>query len=205
MNNGLLIVFSGPSGVGKGKILEAYLKQNGNTSYSVSLTTRPPRDYERDGVDYRFISREEFAKFIAAGEMLEYTEYGGNFYGTRKKLVYDNLCQGRDVILEIEVKGAREIKERCPDAFFVFIMPPSFEELERRLVGRNTEDRQTVERRLALAKEEMQNVDLYDCVIVNHRVEDAVEELANAIASAKAGQLRNKCLCWSETKSPADA
>ena len=142
---GQLIVVSGPSGVGKGTVLGAYLAGRENVAYSVSATTRAPRPGEQDGVHYFFLSREEFESTAQNGGMLEYASYNGNYYGTPKAPVEQKRAQGIDVILEIEVQGALQVKKACPDALMIFVAPPGFDELQSRLTGRHTEDEETVQ------------------------------------------------------------
>ena len=149
---GQLIVVSGPSGVGKGTVLGAYLAGRENVAYSVSATTRAPRPGEQDGVHYFFLSREEFESTAQNGGMLEYASYNGNYYGTPKAPVEQKRAQGIDVILEIEVQGALQVKKACPDALMIFVAPPGFDELQSRLTGRHTEDEETVQKRLAIAR-----------------------------------------------------
>ena len=144
---GQLIVVSGPSGVGKGTVLGEYLSGRENVAYSVSATTRAPRPGEQDGVHYFFLSREEFESTAQNGGMLEYASYNGNYYGTPKAPVEQKRAQGIDVILEIEVQGALQVKKACPDALMIFVAPPGFDELQSRLTGRHTEDEETVQKR----------------------------------------------------------
>ena len=144
---GQLIVVSGPSGVGKGTVLKEYLNSRDGIAYSVSATTRQPRPGEENGIHYYFLSREEFERTAAEGGMLEYASYNGNYYGTPKAPVEQQRNQGNDVVLEIEVQGALQVKKSCPDALLIFVAPPSFEELKNRLTGRQTEDAKTVENR----------------------------------------------------------
>ena len=141
---GLLVVVSGPSGVGKGTIMRPFMERNKNVKYSVSATTRAPREGEIDGVNYHFVTKEQFEKLIENDEMLEWARYGGNYYGTPRFAVERGLAAGLDVVLEIEVKGAQQVRRRCPEAVSVFIMPPSFEELSNRLHGRNTESEEKI-------------------------------------------------------------
>ena len=150
---GQLIVVSGPSGVGKGTVLGAYLAGRENVAYSVSATTRAPRPGEQDGVHYFFLSREEFESTAQNGGMLEYASYNGNYYGTPKAPVEQKRAQGIDVILEIEVQGALQVKKACPDALMIFVAPPGFDELQSRLTGRHTEDEETVQKRLAFRRQ----------------------------------------------------
>lgn len=182
---GLLIVFSGPSGVGKGTVLRQYLQSHPNTAFSVSATTRSPREGEIHGQHYYFLSREEFETMAANGGLLEYAEFAGNFYGTPRDAVEQRLKEGVDVVLEIEVQGAMQVKKQCPEALLVFVMPPSFEELRRRLSGRGTEDEATVCRRLSNAAREMEAAKQYDYIVVNQTVEQAVDQLEQIVGAAK--------------------
>lgn len=185
-SKGQLIVLSGPSGVGKGTILKKYLETATNGVVSVSATTRKPRPGEQDGIDYHFIDRETFMQWVNDGEMLEYTEYNGNYYGTPLQKVNEIREMGKNVILEIEVDGAGQVKKTCPEAILIFIMPPSINILRMRLVDRNTEDAETIEKRLAIAKTEFKKAYDYDYIIVNDVIEKAVNSL-KAIVKA------NKC------------
>jgi len=181
---GNLIVYSGPSGVGKGTILKPLLYPEGELVLSVSATTRAPRVGEVDGREYHFVSRERFIEMIASGDMLEYAEYNGNFYGTPKSFVERQRELGRDVVLEIETKGAFQVKKLCPDAVMVFIMPPSYKELKSRLVSRGTETPEQISGRLSAALGEIRLAEDYDFVIVNNDLEDARRQLMQAINSA---------------------
>ncbi len=181
---GNLIVYSGPSGVGKGTILKPLLYPAGELVLSVSATTRAPREGEVDGREYHFVSREKFIEMIESGDMLEYAEYNGNFYGTPKSFVERQREMGRDVVLEIETKGAFQIKKLCPDAVLIFVMPPSYEVLESRLVNRGTETAEQINGRLATAIGEMKLAEDYDFVIVNNDLEDSRRQLMQAIKSA---------------------
>ncbi|MEG1620458.1 MAG: guanylate kinase [Oscillospiraceae bacterium] len=184
-NNGLLIVISGPSGVGKGTVLAEYRKTHDNLHMSVSATTRNPRPGEIDGKDYYFISREKFDTMVAQGEMFEYAIYGDNCYGTPKKPVEEKIKQGIDVILEIEVQGAMQVRNASPEAVLIFIMPPSFEVLKNRLVGRNTETIEAVNKRLSAAQAEISSAGDYDFVILNDDVDRAVAKLSAVIEAAR--------------------
>ena len=177
---GLLVVVSGPSGVGKGTIMRPFMERNKNVKYSVSATTRAPREGEIDGVNYHFVTKEQFEKLIENDEMLEWARYGGNYYGTPRFAVERNLAAGLDVVLEIEVKGAQQVRRRCPEAVSVFIMPPSFEELSNRLHGRNTESEEKIMERLDIARSEMQLAYDYD------DVDEAVRRLEVILEAAKA-------------------
>ena len=181
---GNLIVYSGPSGVGKGTILKPLLYPEGELVLSVSATTRAPRVGEMDGREYHFVSREKFVEMIASGDMLEYAEYNGNYYGTPKSFVEKQRELGRDVVLEIETKGAFQVKKLCPDAVMIFIMPPSYEELRSRLVNRGTETSVQINGRLSVALGEIRLAEDYDFVIINNDLEDARRQLMQAINSA---------------------
>ena len=152
MNRGTLFIISAPSGTGKGTIVSEILKSDPNIYFSVSATTRAPREGEKDGVNYFFITREEFLGLIETGGMLEHTEFCGNLYGTPKKAVYDKLDSGRDVLLEIETVGAMNVKAACPEAVSIFILPPSLYELRRRLEKRGTDPEEVIARRIAEAR-----------------------------------------------------
>jgi guanylate kinase len=171
-----LFIISAPSGCGKGTILSEILKDK-NFYLSVSATTRSPRDGEIDGVNYRFMSTAEFEGLIESGNMLEYAQYCGNYYGTPIDKVKENLSQGKNVILEIEVQGAMQVKEKFPDAVLIFIVPPSLEVLKERLTKRNTEDEDTINLRVQTAEKELQFKNEYDYIVVNDVLEDAVAEL----------------------------
>ena len=182
---GLLIVLSGPSGVGKGTVRkELFSQANTNYEYSISMTTRNPREGEVDGVDYFFKSREEFEVLIEQGGLLEHAEFVGNYYGTPLAYVNETLDAGRDVFLEIEVQGAKQIREKAPDALFIFLAPPSLSELKSRLVGRGTETADVIAKRIATAEEELEMMSLYDYVVENDEVANACDKI-NAIIKAE--------------------
>ncbi len=185
MNKGKLVVVSGPSGCGKGTVLKEVLKSRDNIFYSVSATTRKPREGEINGVHYFFITKEEFLSEIEAGGMLEYAEYVGNFYGTPKKKVEEELEKGNDVILEIETKGAEKIRKAVPEALFIFILPPSVEELASRLKGRGTESEEVIKERLETAKTELASKSEYDYIVINDEVKRASEEILEIINNSK--------------------
>lgn len=174
---GALIVFSGPSGVGKGTLLPAFFKLNPDVSYSVSATTRAPREGEKHGKSYHFISEEEFLNCIKEGKLLEYACYNGNYYGTLRHTVLEELEKGRSVVLEIEVQGALQISELCPDALMIFVMPPSFAELRRRLEQRHTEPGDVIECRMRTARDEMKMACKYDYIVINDDVDRAAQDL----------------------------
>ncbi|MFI3150455.1 guanylate kinase [Streptococcus suis] len=179
---GLLIVFSGPSGVGKGTVRQEIFSYPGNKfEYSVSMTTRAQRPGEVDGVDYHFRSREEFEELIRQGQMLEYAEYVGNYYGTPLTYVNETLDKGIDVFLEIEVQGALQVKKKVPDAVFIFLTPPDLEELKDRLVGRGTDSEEVIAKRIERAKEEIALMREYDYAIVNDEVPKAAELVKRVI------------------------
>ena len=175
---GLLIVLSGPSGVGKGTVRKAvFAQQDINFEYSISATSRPKRPGEIDGVDYYFKTREEFEQMIKNGELLEYTEYVGNYYGTPVKYVQETLAAGKDVFLEIEVEGAKQVRKKFPDGLFIFLIPPSLSELENRIKNRGTESAELIRNRMHVAVEELKMMNLYDYVVENDKVENAVEKI----------------------------
>lgn len=174
---GELIVLSGPSGVGKSTVIAELLKQSGDLYFSVSFTTRAPRPGETDGVNYHFVSRGEFERMIGAGELLEYAEYVGNYYGTSLKVIQEKLERGIDVLLDIEVQGAAKVRAKCPEAILIFIIPPSLEELSRRLYSRNTDTSDAIERRLKRAIEECQVIADYDYLVINDSVSSAAGEI----------------------------
>ncbi|MCY7715342.1 guanylate kinase [Bacillus altitudinis] len=175
---GLLIVLSGPSGVGKGTVRQAIFSQ-GDTKfeYSISVTTRKPREGERNGVDYFFKTREEFEHMIENKKLLEWAEYVGNYYGTPVDYVEQTLSEGKDVFLEIEVQGALQVREAFPEGLFIFLAPPSLSELQNRIITRGTESEDLIRNRMAAAKEEIEMMDAYDYVVENDDVELACERI----------------------------
>ncbi len=185
MNKGILYVISAPSGCGKGTILSEVLKNFKNIHYSVSATTRKPRYGEVNGVNYYFISREEFESEIENGGMFEYAEFCGNYYGTPKAKVYEKLDQGFDVILEIETVGAMKIKEAYPEAVLIFILPPNIDALRQRLIGRGTEAMEVIECRVGEAASEIEKSYDYDFVLINDNLMDAIEGLETIMKSCK--------------------
>lgn len=183
---GALIVVSAPSGCGKSTILKRLMERRENLRFSVSATTRVPRPGERDGVDYFFVSRAEFRQMILHDAFLEYAEYVGNFYGTPRAAVEAQLAQERDVYLDIEVQGAMQVKRNRPETLLIFVMPPSMEELERRLTGRGDVDPEIVRRRLAEAEREIAMRGEFDFVVVNDAVDRAADEISKLIDDFKA-------------------
>ena len=181
MNKGKLLVLSGPSGVGKGTVVQRLLELDDNLALSVSATTREIRPGEVDGVHYFYISREEFEQKIKNDQMLEFTRYNGNYYGTIQNHVEEFLKNGKTVILEIEVDGARQIKKKIPEAVTVFLTAPSEAEVERRLRKRNTEDEETIQKRLKIAIDEMKKADSYDFVVCNDDVENAANRILDIL------------------------
>ncbi|MCI8303714.1 MAG: guanylate kinase [Lawsonibacter sp.] len=182
---GQLIVLSGPSGVGKSTVIAELLSQRKNVYFSVSYTTRSPRVGEQDGVNYNFVTRAEFERMIAANELLEYAEYVDNYYGTSLKAIQQRLDEGTDVLLDIEVQGAAKVRQRCPGALFIFIIPPSFEELSRRLHRRNTDSEDVIAGRLEKAKVEFREIPNYDYLVINDKVSGAVAEIEAILTAAE--------------------
>lgn len=187
MNKGLLVVVSGPAGSGKGTV-NAKLLETKEFVFSVSATTRAPRPGEVDGVNYHYISREEFEERIAAGKMLEYTEYCGNYYGTPLKEALEVLESGKNLLLEIEVEGALNVKHRYPEAVLIMLLPPSFSIQEKRLRGRGTETEEKILARLERTREELKALPSYDYVVYNHEgcVDRCVEDVRTIIKAEKA-------------------
>lgn len=181
---GLLIVLSGPSGVGKGTVRKAIFDSEDNDfQYSVSMTTRKQRIGEVEGEDYYFRSKEEFEQMIKKGQMLEYAEYVGNYYGTPLPYVQKTLDEGKDVFLEIEVQGALQVKEKVPDGVFIFLTPPDLAELRLRITGRGTDSEDKIDERMQVAREEIEMMASYDYAVVNDEVPKAVERIKNIISS----------------------
>lgn len=182
-SRGMLILFSGPSGVGKDTVLDVVLKKEKSLQKSVSITTRNKRENEVDGKDYYFISIPEFERMINNGEVLEFARYGRNLYGTPKAPVDRWLAEGKTVILKIEVKGAAKIKKKYPDAVAIFLMPPSMDELESRLRFRGTESEEDIRRRLEIARNEVKKSADYDYVVVNDSIDCASDNVLTIIKS----------------------
>lgn len=181
---GLLIVLSGPSGVGKGTVRKAIFESEGaDFEYSISMTTRQMRPGEVEGVDYFFRTREEFEALIESGQMLEYAEYAGNYYGTPLNYVNETLDKGKDVFLEIEVQGAMKVKEKAPEGVYIFLTPPDLSELKSRIVGRGTDEMSVIEQRMEIAISEIEMMSHYDYAVVNDEVPLAVTRIKEIIRS----------------------
>ncbi len=191
-NTGILIILSGFAGSGKGTIIKELLSRYDNYALSVSATTRAPREGEEEGVHYFFKTEEEFKEMIARGELLEYANYVGNYYGTPREYVKQQLLAGKDVILEIETEGALNIKREYPDAVLVFVMPPSVEEIHRRLLHRGTETEEIIEKRMKKAGFEITVVDRYDYLMVNDVLEESVELFNSIVRSQHMAVSRNR-------------
>ena len=182
MKKGLLIVYSGVSGVGKGTILNELMPMEDlNLAYSVSMTTRQPREGEVDGVNYFFVDKKRFLEAVKKGELLEHARFVGNDYGTPKEYVEKMREQGKNVILEIEIRGAKQVLEKCPDALSIYIVPPSIEELERRLRERSSEDEETIMKRISKAKKEMKEMGFYEHVVCNDDLQETIQEVRQII------------------------
>ena len=191
MRNGNLFVISGPSGAGKGTLVARLLREVPDCWLSVSATTRAPREGEVDGVNYYFVTVERFMELVEADEMLEWAQYSGNLYGTPKRSVLEHAEQGYQVLLEIEVQGAAQIRKAIPESVLVFIEPPSLEELERRLRNRGTDSEEAIQRRLETARVELERKGEYDFILVNDDLDVATEELVafvNSVAEGKRGR-----------------
>ncbi len=189
--SGLLFVLSGPSGAGKGTVMTKLLKTE-PLELSISATTRQPRPEDEEGVSYFFKSREEFERMIENNELFEYAMFSGNYYGTPRQYVIDRINAGKDVMLEIEVQGALQVKTSVPEAVLIFLMPKTLKELRARLEGRGTESPEQIEKRLSRAAEEVEYISAYDYIVINDSVEDTVEKLKAIISSEKAKAINNR-------------
>ncbi len=183
MDKGLLIVLSGPSGVGKGTVCSTLRKLTPELTYSVSATTRVPRAGEVDGVNYFFKSKAQFLKMIERDELLEWAEYVGNYYGTPQSFVEETLARGKDIILEIEVQGAMKVREKFPEGIFVFLMPPSLDELQQRIETRGTESVESIRGRMSAALDELRLLEHYDYAVVNDEVDLACQRIQAIITA----------------------
>ncbi|MBS3680105.1 guanylate kinase [Ornithinibacillus massiliensis] len=180
---GILFILSGPSGVGKGTVRKEVFKRKTELRYSISMTTREKRPGEVDGVDYFYKTNEEFEKLIEQGKLLEYAKFVNNYYGTPKDYVLETLDKGHDVFLEIEVQGAMQVKQNFPEGVFIFLFPPSLEELKNRITNRGTEEEDVILNRLKEARNEIEMMDAYDYVVVNDDVDKAVDKIQSIIQS----------------------
>ncbi len=190
LRRGIPFVVSGPSGVGKTSLVQRAVASDPRLAFSVSHTTRRPRVGERDGVDYWFVDVEEFGALRAAGAFLEWAEYQGNLYGTSRRAVDEPTAGGVDLVLEVEIQGARQLKQQLPQAVFVFVMPPSMDQLERRLRGRGSDGEEAVRKRLARATEELRESAWYDYWIVNEDLERAVADLVHVVCASRLARER---------------
>ncbi len=188
---GILLIISGPSGSGKGTIVGKLCEKN-DFALSISATTRKPREHEENGVHYFFHTKEEFEQMRDRKELLEWAEFCGNYYGTPRNYVTEQLMQGKNVILEIEVQGALQVKKIYPEGVLVFMVPPNLEELGRRLTNRGTEDKETINMRLRRALEEMELVDEYDYLVINDTIEQATEDILTIVDAEGMKCSRNK-------------
>ena len=191
MNEGLLVVISGASGTGKGTVCKRLFELEKNITFSVSATTRPPRQGEVDGVNYWFLSKQKFEEMIEVGEFLEWAKVYDNYYGTPLNKVGERLKKGEDILLEIDTQGALNVMEKMPQGVFIFLLPPSMEELKRRIVGRGTENQESLEKRLGAAKMEISLANKYQYVVVNDDVENAAENIKAIIKAEKSKTERN--------------
>lgn len=189
---GILIVLSGFSGAGKGTLVKKLLQTYDNYALSISMTTRQPREGERDGVEYFFRTKEQFEENISKDGFIEYACYCGNYYGTPKKYVEEQLEAGKDVILEIEIQGALKVKEQFPESLLMFVTPPTAAELQRRLVGRGTETEEVISKRLARASEESEGIEAYDYIVVNDDLDVCVKELHELVDAARRAPIRRE-------------
>ncbi len=193
-DKGILVVVSGFAGTGKGTLMKMVCERNPNFSLSVSMTTRPPRPGEEEGVSYFFVTREEFERTIRENGFLEHAEYVGNYYGTPRAYVEKQLAAGQDVILEIEIQGAMKIKREFPDALLVFLLPPGIDELRNRLLTRGTEKPEVIDKRLRRAAEESEGIESYDFCLVNDDLEECYQDLLAVIHASRFAAFRNEDL-----------
>ena len=191
MSNGLIVSISGPSGVGKGTVIGKLREMLPDCRHSISVTSRDPRGEEKDGVEYYFRTREEFEKLIAEGEIIEYDQYVGNYYGTPLTPLITMSGKGQDVLLDLTVAGSLALKEKFEETVTIFLLPPSLKELRSRLTGRGTESEELVDKRMAQAKKEIANAPKFDYVVTNETIEQAAEEIA-AIMLAERGRYKRR-------------
>lgn len=191
-HKGILIVVSGFSGAGKGTLMKRLVQDYDNYALSISATTRSPRPGEEDGREYFFLQKEQFEQKIAENGLIEYARYCDNYYGTPRKYVEEQLAQGKDVILEIEIQGALKVRKQYPDALLLFVMPPSAAELRNRLVGRGTETPEVIEKRMHRAVEEAEGIENYEYLVVNDDLDTCVRQLHEIIKAAHNTPLRNE-------------
>ena len=191
-NKGILMVLSGFSGAGKGTLVKALLKKYDNYALSISMTTRAPREGERDGVEYFFTDREHFEETIEQNGLIEYASYCDNYYGTPRAYVEEQMAAGKNVILEIEIQGALKIKEKYPESLLIFVTPPSAEELKRRLEKRGTESPEVIAKRLARAVEESEGIEAYDYIVVNDDLDTCVKEIHQLVDAARSAPVRRE-------------
>lgn len=182
---GLLIIISAPSGAGKGSVINELLKMDNNLWLSISATSRPMRTNDEEGKTYYFYTKEEFKNKIKEDYFLEYASYAGNYYGTPKKYIKEKIDSGKDVILEIEIQGAMQVKKLIPEALCIFIMPPSLKELKKRLIGRNTDTKDKILERFKIAYQEMNEVTKYNYVVVNNEIDVAADKILSIIKAEK--------------------
>ncbi len=187
---GILMVLSGFSGAGKGTLVKALLKKYNDYALSISMTTRAPREGERDGVEYFFSTREKFEETIVENGLIEYALYCGNYYGTPRAYVEEQMAAGKNVILEIEIQGALKIKEKFLESLLIFVTPPSADELKRRLEGRGTESAEVIAQRLARATEESEGIEAYDYIVVNDDLDTCVDEVHRLVEAARRAPVR---------------
>lgn len=201
-NPGLLIVISGPSGTGKGTICRSLFQRRPDIFFSVSATTRPPRDGEIDGKNYHFLNKEKFEEMLAQDEFLEWASVYDNYYGTPKKPVINALANGKDVLLEIDIQGALKIKEKAPQGVYIFIAPPSLDVLRTRIINRGTDSLEVINKRMGQAQSELERFQEYNYVVINDKLEDAVDKVESIIIAEQCRADRFKLTGGSGTAAP---